>query len=278
MQRPIGIFDSGLGGLTVVRAVRRRLPAEAIVYFGDTARVPYGIKSADTVTRFTEENIKFLQGFDPKLIIAACNTASATALPRLDGKYSIPLCGVVEPGARAAVRKTRTRRIGVIGTEATISSKSYLRCIAGLATDVKVFSKACPLLVPLVEEGRSSLDEVVLMVLREYLEPLKSREVDTFVLGCTHYPLLKQGIRRVMGLGVHIVDSARETAREAAAILGIATGGSTAPAEMRHQFYASDNPRRFAHLGRRFLGRMPMAVKLVQPELINGKLELRRQE
>ncbi len=168
----------------------RRLPAESIVYFGDTARVPYGIKSAETVTRFVEEDIEFLQAFSPKLIIAACNTASAAALPRLNGKYSVPLCGVVKPGAKAAVNKTRNGRVGVIGTEATVDSGSYTQCITGLRPDIKVIAKACPLLVPLVEEGRTSREPVVRVILEEYLQPLKDAGVDTVVLGCTREPFL----------------------------------------------------------------------------------------
>jgi len=272
---PIAVFDSGLGGLTVVRQLMRRLPGERIIYFGDTARVPYGIKSAETVTRFAEEDIEFLQGFAPKLIIAACNTASAAALPRLDGKCAVPLCGVVKPGAKAAVRKTRNGRIGVIGTEATVESGSYRRCIADLNSDIKIVARACPLLVPLVEEGRTSGDPIVRAVLKEYLRPLKEAGVDTVVLGCTHYPLLKPGIRKVMGSGVQIVDSARETAQEAADIL--VDSGRVAPARagLRHRFFASDHPERFARLGRRFLGRELGQVRLVQPELLNGCLALR---
>jgi len=262
---PIAIFDSGLGGLTVVRQVMRRLPNESIVYFGDTARVPYGIKSAETVTRFVRENIEFLQTFKPKLIIAACNTASAAALPRLNGEYGVPLCGVVEPGARAAVKKTRNGRVGVIGTEATIRSSSYARCIAELDPTIKVFARACPLLVPIVEEGRRSNDQIVQLALAEYLQPLKEAEVDTIVLGCTHYPLLKGAIRRAMGAGVQVVDSARQTACAAQEILDAA--GLTAPANAagRAEFFASDHVERFASIGRRFLG-MPLGtVRLVQP-------------
>jgi len=275
MNNPIAVFDSGLGGLTVVRQLIRRMPLESIVYFGDTARVPYGIKSAETVTRFAHEDIEFLEAFQPKLMIAACNTASAVALPRLSGQYSVPLLGVVEPGARAAVAKTRNRRIGVIGTEATIGSSSYTKCIKALAPDVEVVGKACPLLVPLVEEGRNSGDAIVLMALEEYLAPLKAGGVDTVVLGCTHYPLLKSAIRRVMGQGVSIVDSALETARAAAGLIA----GSQMPApslsKPEYLFFASDSPNRLMQLGRRFLGGVIESVGLVQPELIDGRHVLR---
>ena len=274
-RNPIAVFDSGLGGLTVVRQLMRRLPAESIVYFGDTARVPYGIKSAETVTRFARENIEFLQQFEPKLIIAACNTASSAALPLLNGEYHVPLCGVVGPGARAAVAKTRTGLVGVIGTEATIRSESYTRSIAELNPNIKVLHRACPLLVPLVEEGRTSQDDVVRMVLEEYLRPLREAGVDTLVLGCTHYPMLRPGIRAVMGEGVQIVDSARETARQAEELLAASGELSARQAEGRHRFFASDHPERFARLGKRFLGRPLGRVRLVQPELVNGRLALR---
>lgn len=276
-QNPIAVFDSGLGGLTVVRRLIRHLPAERIVYFGDTARVPYGIKSAETVARFAEEDIEFLLGFKPKLIIAACNTVSAAALPRLKGRYSVPILGVVDPGAKAAVQKTRTGRIGVIGTEATVASDAYRRCITRLDPTLEVFSKACPLLVPIVEEGRTSRDPLVILALIEYLKSLKEAGIDTLVLGCTHYPLLKYAIREVMGGGIQIVDSARETAYEAAELLG-ASRAAPMPdtaAPMHHRFFASDHPERFALLGKRFLGQAIESVELVQPEFLDGRYKLR---
>jgi len=274
-HNPIAVFDSGLGGLTVVRQLMRRLPNESIVYFGDTARVPYGIKSAETITRFVEEDIEFLQRFEPKLIIAACNTASAAALPRLTGRCGVPLCGVLEPGAAAAVRKTRNGRVGVIGTEATIASGSYTVSITRLNPTIQVFTQACPLLVPIVEEGRSSASAVVLMVLAEYLEPLKKARVDTIVLGCTHYPLLKGAIREVMGPGVQIVDSARETARVAAELLQGIDALNAPCGPVQHRFFASDHPERFARLGERFLGEPIGPVQLVQPELSDKGLRFR---
>jgi len=272
---PIAIFDSGLGGLTVVRQVMRRLPAENIVYFGDTARVPYGIKSAETVTRFVRENIEFLQTFRPKLIIAACNTASAAALPRLNGEYDFPLCGVVEPGARAAVRRTRNGRIGVIGTEATIGSGSYARRIAALDPAIEVFSRACPLIVPLVEEGRTSSDPIVEMALAEYLRPLNEAGVDTIVLGCTHYPLLKAAIKRAAGLRVQVIDSARETAAVAEETLDAAGARADAGSAGRAQFFASDHVERFTAIGRRFLGKALGEVCLVQPIHVGNSMVLR---
>jgi len=282
IQDPIAVFDSGLGGLTVVQQLLRHLPNERIVYFGDTARVPYGIKSAETVTRFVEEDIDFLLGFDPKLIVAACNTASATALPRLRNRYAVPILGVVEPGAAAAISRTRNFRIGVIGTEATIGSESYTRCIMCSNPSAQVFAKACPLLVPMVEEGRDAHDPLVLMALAEYLQPLKDAGIDTLVLGCTHYPLLKPGISDVLGEGVAIVDSATQTAVNAVNLLHSRSLQATAasdrkrpPARVRHRFFASDHPERFAALGRRFLGQALESVELVQPELMNGRCKLK---
>ena len=277
-ENPIAVFDSGLGGLTVVRQLMRHLPGESLVYFGDTARVPYGIKSAETVARFAEEDIDFLLEFKPKLIIAACNTVSAAALPRLNGRYSVPLCGVVEPGAKAAVNRTRNGRVAVIGTEATIASGAYSRSIAKFDPSIKVFAQPCPLLVPIVEEGRQSNDELVMIALRDYLEPLKKHGVDTIVLGCTHYPLLKPGIRHVMGPGVQVVDSAKETAAEAMAILTLSMSLAPEGRLSQQRFFASDHPERFARLGKRFLGQGLDFVRLVQPELVDGRYRMKASE
>lgn len=273
MRNPIAVFDSGLGGLTVVQQLLRHLPGERIVYFGDTARVPYGIKSAETVTRFVEEDIEFLLGFEPKLIIAACNTASAAALPKLNNRYPVPLMGVVQPGAAAAVASTRNFRIGVIGTEATVASESYTQCIKRACPRAQVFPKACPLLVPMVEEGRDVRDPLVLMALAEYLRPLKDAGIDTLVLGCTHYPLLRAGISDVLGEEVCIVDSATQAAIDAVQLLG--THLARVGGRVRHRFFASDHPERFAALGRRFLGQALESVELVQPELMNGQYKLK---
>jgi len=274
-DNPIAVFDSGLGGLTVIRQLLRHLPDESIIYFGDTARVPYGIKSAETVTRFAEEDIDFLLTFGPKLIIAACNTVSAAALPRLAGRYSVPLCGVVEPGAKAAVNKTHNGRVGVIGTEATIASGAYTRSIARFDASIKVFTQACPLLVPMVEEGRQSGDAIVGLALREYLAPLQKERVDTIVLGCTHYPLLKPGIREVMGQGVQVVDSARETAAEARSILSMGMAFAPVAHPAKYEFFASDHYERFRRLGTKFLGQELKHVRLVQPELMEGRYRFR---
>ena len=265
MRRPIGIFDSGLGGLTVVRAVRPRLPAESIVYFGDTARVPYGIKSGRTVTRFATEDCEFLLRHDPKFIVAACNTASAAALPALEERFAVPLCGVIEPGAAEAVGVCRGRPIGVIGTEATVGSGVYGRAILALAPEVTVVERACPLLVPLVEEGRTSQDPLVRLALREYLAPLAEAGVGTVVLGCTHYPLLAGAIAEVLGPGVTLVDSAEAVALEVASRLAADGAAEThGPGEVR--FIVSDNPERFRQVGARFLGEPVGSVSEVTPE------------
>jgi glutamate racemase len=268
MSRPIGIFDSGLGGLTVVRAVRRRLPAESIVYFGDTARVPYGIKSGQTITRFAEEDGAFLCRFDPKFIVVACNTASAAAIPSLRNRFPQPVSGVIEPGARVAVQACRGRPIGVIGTEATVDSGAYRRAILRSMPGAWIVEKACPLLVPLVEEGRPSTDPIVRAVVREYLEPMVAAGVGSIVLGCTHYPLLRDAIAEAVGPDVALIDSADAVAEDVAARLKAErlceAAEPAAPPSLR--FFVSDNPDRFRRVGRRFLGEEIDDVHLVTPE------------
>ncbi len=265
MQRPIGIFDSGLGGLTVVRAIRRRLPAERIVYFGDTARVPYGIKSPATVTRFAMEDCAVLAPHDPKFIVVACNTASATALPALRARLDVPVCGVIEPGAEQAVAVCPAGPIGVIATEATVASGAYRRAIRRLRPTAEVLERACPLLVPLVEEGRGPDDPIVRAVLAEYLAPLVEAHVAAVVLGCTHYPLLASGIAAVLGPDVVLVDSAEAAAACVARWLSatglLATGGAGGM-----QFLVSDHPDRFREVGGRFLGEPADPVARVTAE------------
>jgi glutamate racemase len=217
-NRPLGVFDSGVGGLTVLDAICRRLPGERTIYFGDTARLPYGTKSRETVTRFSREIVEFLKTKNPKMIVVACNTASAYSLPVIRDMVDIPVLGVVEPGAEAALRATRNNRIGVIGTRATIQSGAYLKAIQSRKPDAKVFSKACPLFVPLIEEGWIDND-VTLETARQYLEHLVACEVDALILGCTHYPLLKGVLEKVVGPDVALVDSAEETAREVERVL-----------------------------------------------------------
>lgn len=253
VEHPIGIFDSGIGGLTVFRSVRKEVPNEDIVYFGDTARVPYGTKSKETVTKFSINNVQFLEGFNVKLVIVACNTASSLSLDALQAKFNIPIIGVIEPGAREAIRRSKNGRIGVVGTKSTIGSNAYETWLRRLDPAVKVFSGACPLFVPLVEEGWLDGD-VVNRVVRTYLDGLKSFKIDTLILGCTHYPLLSRVIQKVMGPKVFLVNSAEETAKEAKRLLDklrIAQGNLRRKPELR--FYVSDEPEQFRSLGERFL-------------------------
>ena len=252
----IGIFDSGLGGVTVVREVIRQLPHERIIYFGDTARVPYGPKSPDTVRRYSHEISAYLKSQDVKAIVVACNTATAHALPMLQSELSIPVVGVVEPGARAAVAGSPRRELGVIGTAGTIGSGAYERAIRAIAPDAHILARACPLFVPLVEEGWLDKDATRLIA-REYLAPLQEAGVDTLVLGCTHYPLLKPLLAEILGRDVVLIDSAHETAAETARLLGsrgllaMDVEPNQKPA---HRFIASDAPDHFLRLGQRFLG------------------------
>ena len=249
---PIGVFDSGLGGLTVAHAIMRQLPGESLIYFGDTARVPYGPKSPDTVRRYSREISAFLIEQGVKAIVVACNTATAHALPALRDELKVPVIGVVEPGARAAVRATRTGHIGVIGTAGTIRSQAYVRAIHAENPDVRVTALACPLFVPLVEEGWTSHDATRL-VAEEYLAPFVKDAVDTLVLGCTHYPLLKPLIGEIVGRSVRLIDSAEETAADARRMLA-ANALSAGDGEGEYRFIASDDPQQFLTLGRRFLG------------------------
>ena len=225
---PIGVFDSGIGGLTVVAALRLTLPAEKILYLGDTARVPYGGKSPETVARYSKEISDILVSEGAKMVVVACNTASALAVPSLALSYPVPLVGVIEPGAAAAVLATRNGRIGVIGTKATIASDAYGKAIRALNPEVSVTAVACPLLVPLIEEGLFE-DEVTRTVLRRYLEPLLRAGIDTLVLGCTHYPLLKRLFGRLCGKQVTLVDSAENCALAVRALLAPSGRGEGIP-------------------------------------------------
>jgi glutamate racemase len=250
---PIGIFDSGIGGLTVVRAVYQRLPHESTVYFGDTARVPYGPKSPETVRRYSREILDWLLGQGVKAVVIACNTSTAHALDVLQTVSPVPVIGVIEPGARAAAAATRGGPIGVIGTVGTIASNAYARAILRARPGIQVEQKACPLFVPLVEEGWFEHPAAELIA-REYLEPLRRARVDTLVLGCTHYPLLRPLLQRVMGPDVRLIDSGEETA--AALELALETEGLSAPSEATatHSFAVSDDEARFRQVGSRFIG------------------------
>ncbi len=259
-ERPVGVFDSGVGGLTVVGALERLLPREEIVYFGDTARVPYGTKSRETVTRFSVENIEFLMRHDVKLVVVACNTASSLALGFLKKCFRVPVMGVIEPGAKRAAEVTRTNRVGVIGTNATVASAAYEKAIRRFDRGISVYSRSCPLFVPLVEEGWTG-NKVSRDIAYEYLGPIKAKKVDTLILGCTHYPLLKDVIGSVMGPGVALVDSAREVAKEAGLILDAGGMLNRSSGRKRHRFYVSDEPKRFAKIGERFLRHRIECVK-----------------
>ncbi|OGS40827.1 MAG: glutamate racemase [Elusimicrobia bacterium RIFOXYD12_FULL_66_9] len=258
---PIGVFDSGLGGLTVFKALARRMPEESLVYFGDTAHVPYGSKSPEAVTRYSVEIARFLAAKGIKLLVVACNTSSAVALPAIRRVVKVPVVGVIEPGARAAMRATHAGRIGVIGTEATMRSDAYPLALKSLGARVKTFSQACPLFVPLVEEGWWQ-GKVTEDVARRYMAPLRRARVDALILGCTHYPYLKPVLARVMGAKVSLIDSAEETALQTEAALGKVGMRSSSARRGRRDFYASDAPERFRHLARRMLGQTVPRVKL----------------
>lgn len=250
---PIGIFDSGLGGLTVAHAIFERLPHDSTIYFGDTARVPYGPKSGETVRRYSLEILEWLLGRGVKAVVVACNTSTAHALDALRVASPVPVVGVIEPGARAAVAASGGRPVGVIGTAGTIGSGAYEREIRRLAPGIEVVAQACPLLVPLVEEGWFDRPATRL-VAAEYLEPLRRRGVGSLVLGCTHYPLLAPLLQDIMGPDVRLIDSAEQTALALSEAL--VAGGLTAPAGsgVSHRFAVSDDPARFRDVGARFLG------------------------
>lgn len=258
-MKPIGVFDSGVGGLTVVKELIRQLPHEDIIYFGDTARVPYGIKSKETVIRFSIENILFLLKHDVKLICVACNTVSSLALPEIKKNFKLPIVGVLSPGAREAVYATRNKRIGVIGTKGTIKSRAYENEIKRIDPDIKIFAQACPLFVPFVEEGWLK-GKVVMEVARKYLKPLKRAGVDTVILGCTHYPVLKPVIKKVLGNKVALIDSAKQVSVEVRKILG-EENMLNSSGRGEHKFFVSDNPEWFSGLARRFLGKSVKNVK-----------------
>jgi len=263
MDLPIGIFDSGLGGLTVLREIEKALPAESLIYVGDTARVPYGIKSAETVTRYSKEICDFLVNRGVKAIVIACNTSSALALETIRPLYSVPLLGVIEPGARAAAAATQRQSIGVIGTEGTIKSQSYPQAIHRLLPEAKVESRACPLFVPLVEEGWAR-HEITRQVAEVYLDPWKGQELDTLILGCTHYPILKPLLQEVLGPQVRLVDSAQETAKVLKILLeerGILASDSHLGVS---RFFTTDAPQKMVELAARFLGHEIPAAELAR--------------
>lgn len=253
VQRPIAILDSGVGGLTVVREVMRQLPREKVIYFGDTARTPYGPRPAEEVVRFTDEIVTYLMQFKPKMIIIACNTATAVALEHIRSRVDIPVVGVINPGSRAAIKSTKSGIVGIIGTIGTVRSQAYEEALKRLNPNIHVASLACPLFVPLVEQGNFR-SEQTFETIRSSLEPLKEIPLDTLILGCTHYPFLADTIGEVMGPGVKLISSDSETAREMSAILQ-ETGKLAAQPELPvHQFFCSGDPRLFKRIAQQWLG------------------------
>lgn len=254
-QKPIGIFDSGVGGLTVVREVMRNIPRERIVYFGDTARVPYGSKSKETILRYARQIVRFLQSQDVKAIVIACNTASALALEELSREIEIPIIGVVKPGAKVACATTKNNRVGVIGTKGTISSGLYTEFIRQINPKIQVVGKACPLFCPLVEENWLK-DPVTEEVARRYLAELKEQDIDTLILGCTHYPLIRSTIGKIMGENVTLVNPAYETAcrlRELLQDEHLMNEDSLKEGENPHRFYVSDAAESFQNFANSIL-------------------------
>ncbi|MBC8174600.1 MAG: glutamate racemase [Candidatus Marinimicrobia bacterium] len=259
----IGVFDSGLGGLTVLQALKRQLPGESLIYFGDTARVPYGTKSAETVIHFSEQIVKFLLNRDVKMVVVACNTASSVALRKLQQMNEIPIIGVIEPGAKSAINTTQSNHIGVIGTTATIHSNSYTKVLKSINPEINVTEIPCPLFVPLVEEGwiDGSVPE---MVAESYLAPFADKDVDTIILGCTHYPILKQTIKRVLPEGVSLIDSADAVSIEVKSKLQELNLLAVETEKPHHlECFVTDLPQKFEELSRRFLGQDLPDVKLV---------------
>ncbi len=253
-QRPIGVFDSGFGGLTAARQLRRIMPSENIIYFGDTARVPYGGRSRDTLLKYARQDMRFLSQFDLKAVLIACGTVSSNCLTELSEENDVPIIGVVEPTVQAAVRATKTGRIGMVATRASVSSGAYERCLAAIAPDVQMHSKACPLFVPLVEEGRCSVGDIVIeTVAEDYLRSLREQQIDTLVLGCTHYPLIAEVIQKVIGADVTLIDAGAESARATRALL--TESGALAQREKgTARYYTSDQVDGFERLASLFLG------------------------
>ncbi|UOF90215.1 glutamate racemase [Fodinisporobacter ferrooxydans] len=258
---PIGLFDSGIGGLTVVQEVFRQLPQEEILYFGDTLRCPYGDRDKNEIIRFSTEIGDFLVNRGVKLLIIACNTATATSLSILQQRYDIPVIGVISPGSRAAISMSKTMRVGVIGTRVTVASDAYAKEIHRLNPKLYVVSQACPEFVPIVENDRIETEASKRIVARD-LASISTENIDTLILGCTHYPLLKHVIQDVMGSRVQLINSAEETAREASTILSIKNLLNERRSEKRHKFFVSANVDTFRMIGERWLGRK-LDVELV---------------
>lgn len=268
-RAPVGVFDSGVGGLTVLQAIRRRVPRESTVYLGDTARLPYGPKSPETVLRYTREAAAFLLQHDVKLLVVACNTASARTLPALAEELPIPVAGVVRPGAEAAAELSGEGRIGVIGTRGTVESGAYQSALAEIRPDAEVHAKPCPLFVPLVEEGWTD-GIVARLVARRYLESLLRRRVDTLVLGCTHYPHLRRLIAEVAGPEVELVEPAEATADAVAREIGAGGLGAPPAAEPWHRYYVTDDADRFRQLAGRWMDETIRHLETVSLEALGS--------
>jgi glutamate racemase len=277
---PIGIFDSGVGGLTVYRALHERLPNERFVYLGDTARVPYGTKSLATVERYAVENARFLQAHGIKLLVVACNTASALALPAIRKAVTVPVMGVIEPGSRAAIETADGEKIGVIATEATVQSHAYAHAISAMGSNVEVIERACPLFVSLAEEGWSN-SHVARIVAQDYLSEFRQTRVGALVLGCTHYPILRDVISETVGANVNLIDSGAATARDVETLLENSSLTRDEPFGLYQErrlcddldhFYVTDAAERFAKVAERFLGSAPSILEAVE---IWGHDELR---
>ena len=264
-NRPIGVFDSGLGGLTAVRQIMKVMPGEDIIYFGDTGRVPYGNKSSETITRYTKDDIDFLLKHNIKLVIAACGTASSIALPHLADSYDVKLIGVLDGACEEAVRITKNNRIGVIGTSGTVKSGKYEEIIYRISPNTKVFSVACPMFVSLVENGYAQ-SEAARLIANDYLTPLKEENVDTLILGCTHYPLLEGVISDIMGSGVSLVNSGATVAKVARRYIESEDALSDKESGGTSEFYVSDSEENFITLGSTFLG-CPLKTKVHRAEV-----------
>ncbi len=252
-NRPIGVFDSGLGGLSCVKEIMRIMPGEDVIYFGDTGRVPYGSRSQETLMKYVRQDIRFLKSFDIKMIIIACGTASSAALPWIDSEIDTKIIGVVEPASAKAVKATKIGRIGVLGTSATVKYGKYIENIKALSPDAEAFQKACPMFVPLVENGYSD-SEVTDIIAREYLEDIKKADVDTLILGCTHYPLLRDKIQSIVGENVGLIDSgaaAADSAFEWLKAKNMLNAGQCG----KYRYFVSDSSEDFAKLGGMFLNR-----------------------
>lgn len=258
-NQPLGVFDSGVGGLTVVKSLWEHFPNEQIIYFGDTAHLPYGSRDPQEIIAFGKEIVKFLLKYSVKAVIAACNTSSSVSLACLQKEFPIPIIGMIEPAVRAGIKRTRNKKVGVIATSATADSGAYERTFKELAADVQVFVQACPLFVPLVEEGRIERRETY-QIARSYLQPLQEAGIDTLIFGCTHYPFLSPVIRHIIGDEVQLVDPAEEVVMELGALLKTDGQKKTVP---QHLFFASGSITSFYTIGKKFLNSYPLTVKHV---------------